>query len=203
MSKKVFKVFIDAIDGQEKWINKMAAKGFRLCNTTRFFYEFEECVPLEYKYKVEFVAEKSPRALAEYRSFLSELGIQSITKAINLGKISFGQVRLRLYGEGMGKIATFPGSINSELLILEKKNDGKDFEVHTDASDVVVYYKRIRKALLQADIMLIILLIYSLSASVSIILKLMLAAIIMLITTGVIKYSSRIRLYKRYLRTNQ
>lgn len=30
MSKTVFRYFFDFLDGQEKWLNKMAARGYRL-----------------------------------------------------------------------------------------------------------------------------------------------------------------------------
>ena len=38
-----------------------------------------------------------------------------------MGKLSFGEIRLRPDVKGWGLLATSPGTINKELLILEKK----------------------------------------------------------------------------------
>ncbi|NLM57907.1 MAG: DUF2812 domain-containing protein [Clostridium sp.] len=45
-------------------------------------------------------------------------------------------------------MATYPGSYNKELLIVERKRDGKPFELHTDLGDIVRYYRRLMNAYL-------------------------------------------------------
>ncbi len=140
MAKTVVKFFLDAIEGQENWLNKMAEQGFRLVKTTRLTYRFESCNPSEYQYRVEFVGNQSYHELLKYRDFLSEMGYRSFFKNINVN-YSLGKVRWRPWS---GKLATSPGSINKELLILEKKKDGKPFELHTDLDDVISYYHNIR-----------------------------------------------------------
>lgn len=54
--KKVYKVFLNELDGQEKWLNEMADQGWELVRTTRFMYEFQAYLPSAYHYQVEFVA---------------------------------------------------------------------------------------------------------------------------------------------------
>ena len=207
MTKKVFKYFFNAVDGQERWLNEMAAKGFQLVKTTRAMYEFQSCNPLEYEYRVEFVADKSYKQLMKYRDFLKEMGFQSFTKNINMN-YSIGKVRLRPWAKGAGMIATSPGSINKELLILEKKRDGKPFEIHTDLDDLIGYYRNIRNAYLFADIMIIALIAFGSSSDVSLELLNILGKSIITVL-GIffaflsIKYSMLIHHYKEKRKINE
>jgi hypothetical protein len=57
-------------------------------------------------------------------------------------------MRLRPWAEGVGKAATSPGAYNKELLIVEKKNDGKPFDLHTDTRDLTVHFKTVRNSYL-------------------------------------------------------
>lgn len=158
MSKKVYKVFFDAVEGQERWLNEMAAKGYRLTGATRLGYEFDRCEASEYQYKVEYVADKSYQELKKYQEFLQEMGYRTFHKNIKLN-YSLGKAQWRPYAKGAGMLATSPGSINKELLILEKQSDGKPFELHTDTADLLGYYRSIRNAYLYATLMLIVLII--------------------------------------------
>lgn len=159
MTKKVYRYFFDMVEGQERWLNEMAAKGFRLIGVTRLCYEFESCTPSEYLYQVEFVADKSYGQLQDYRRFLQEMGFRSFSKSMKLN-YSFGRIQWRPYAKGAGMLATSPGSINKELLIVEKKSDGKPFSLHTDSDDLIRYYRSIRNAYLYAALMLAILVIW-------------------------------------------
>jgi len=145
MSKTVFRYFFDFLDGQEKWLNKMAARGYRLKKCGKMSYTFEECAPNQYEYAVEYVGDRSFSKAREYRDFLESLGYRAFTKNINLN-YSFGKVTWRPYAKGAGQFATTPGSYNRELLILEKERDGKPFELHTGASDRLSVYSSVRRA---------------------------------------------------------
>lgn len=147
MNKKTFRYFGGFLKAQERWLNRMAAQGFRLVRTTRMMYEFERCAPSEYEYRVEFIADKSPRQAQEYRRFLEEMGYRTFTKNINLN-YSIGKIRWRPWAKGAGQIATYPGSYNKELLIVEKRKDSKPFELHTDPEDLLRYYQSLRNAYL-------------------------------------------------------
>ena len=145
MSKTVFRYFFDFHDGQEKWLNHMAEDGYRLKKCGRLTYTFDECRPKEYEYAVEFVGERSYSKAKDYRKYLESMGFHTFTKNINFN-FSYGKVRWRPYAKGMGQIAASPGGFNKELLILEKKRDGKLFELHTDIHDKLSTYKTVRRA---------------------------------------------------------
>ncbi|MDF2586952.1 MAG: hypothetical protein K0S41_793 [Anaerocolumna sp.] len=159
--KKYIRFFGGLISTQEKWLNKMAHNGYRLFKTGKITYEFEECQPDEYQYIVEFVANKSFKSEKEYRSFLEEMGYTVFYKNINL---NFSRYKLvwRPYGSGAGQISSNPGSYNKELFLVEKKNDGKPFILHTTNSDKAYYYKPIRNSWLSISIVFIVLSIWSL-----------------------------------------
>lgn len=155
MKKIVFKYFLDFIEGQEKWLNQMAKHGYRLVNVGKLTYEFERCNPSEYIYCVEFVADKSNSEIKEYKNFLeSDMGYKSFKKNININW-SFGKMKFRPWSNS-GKISTSPGSYNRELLILEKKNDRMDFNLHTSNDDLIKYLTPIGKMYLFTTILLII-----------------------------------------------
>ncbi|WP_313132203.1 DUF2812 domain-containing protein [Anaerocolumna sp.] len=140
---KIFKVFFSDLDKQEKWLNEKAQQGLKLVKASKLFYYFEKCKPSEYIYKLEFIIDKSMAQQKDYRAFLEELGIHSFTKNFGFGNYSYGKIQ---YSLSAGRVRTSPGTINSELLILEKKNDGKPFEVFTEKKDKLSYYRKVRNA---------------------------------------------------------
>lgn len=147
MSKTVIRYFVDFTEKQEKWLNEMAMRGFRLTSCGKLTYTFEQCATSEYQYRVEFAGEKSYSKHKDYKRFLEDLGYRVIPKNINLNW-SVGKVRVRPWAEGTGKIATSPGAYNKEVLIVEKRNDGKPFELHTDAEDSAANFKILRNSYL-------------------------------------------------------
>lgn len=144
---KKIRYFAGFIETQEKWLNQMAQKGYRLVRTGMLCYEFEACIPNSYVYCVDFVAHKSYAELTSYQLFLQEFGYRVISKNTNINW-SMGKLRWRPYGEKSGKLATSPGNYNKELLIVEKVYDQKPFELHTTAEDKLSYYKVQRNAYL-------------------------------------------------------
>ena len=140
---KKYRYFGGFLTSQEKWLNKMAQKGYRLVRVGKMLYEFESCTPDQYQYAVEFVADKSKKDSQGYKEFLEGCGYKVFYKNINLN-YSIGKVRFRPWAEGSGKIATNATTYNKELLIVEKQNDGKPFELHTTAIDKIEYLKKWR-----------------------------------------------------------
>lgn len=55
-------------------------------------------------------------------------------------------VKLRFYAVGKSKLATSPGSINQELLIVDKPSDGRLFALHSANEDKLQYYRHQRRA---------------------------------------------------------
>ena len=146
MTKRVYRYFFDFLDGQTEWLNQMAAQGWRLVKCKQLFYEFESCSPNEYEYSVEFVADRAFSDSKDYMQFLESLGYTTFYKNLNVG-VSIGAT-WRPWAKGAGQIATSPGAYFKELLIVEKKKDGKSFELHTELTDKLSLYKRIRNACL-------------------------------------------------------
>lgn len=138
-----YRFFGSFLDTQEKWLNKMSSQGYRLVRTGKLLYEFESCSPNEVQYCVEFIGEKSRANAEDYRYFLEDLGYKVFYKNINLN-YSIGKIRIRPWAEKGGRIATNSTTYNRELLIIEKKNDGKPFEIHTSLGDRIWYYRQLR-----------------------------------------------------------
>ena len=130
MSKKCYRFFGGLLNAQANWLNQMSQKGYRLVRTGRMLYEFEKCNPDEVIYCVEFIGEKSKENATDYADFLEDMGYKVFFKNINLN-YSVGKVRWRPWAETGGRIATNATTFNRELLIVEKANDGKPFELHT------------------------------------------------------------------------
>ena len=143
MSKKCYRFFGGLLNAQAKWLNKMSEKGYRLVRTGRVLYEFEECSPDEATYCVEFIGEKSKENATDYADFLEDMGYKVFFKNINLN-YSVGKVRWRPWAERGGRIATNTATFNREILIVEKTNDGKPFELHTSYDDKEKYYRNLR-----------------------------------------------------------
>lgn len=143
MMKTYYRFFGAFLDAQEKFLNKKAKQGYRLVKTGKFSYGFEKCTPLEYQYAVDFIADKSNSKAKEYKEFLQDIGYKTFYKNINLN-YSVGKARWRPYAKGAGQIATNATTFNKELIIVEKKNDGKPFNLHTTFDDKVMYYKKLR-----------------------------------------------------------
>ncbi len=144
MSKKCCRFYGGLIVSQEKWLNKMAAEGYRLLRTGKLIYEFEKCAPGQYQYRIEFIGQKSKEAASEYAHFLEGCGYRIFFKNINLN-YSFGKAVARPWAEKGGRVATTATTLNRELLIVEKENDGRVFELHTTYEDKAAYYKQLRR----------------------------------------------------------
>lgn len=143
MNKKIYRFFGGLLTAQENWLNKMSEKGYRLIRTGKLLYEFEECKPGQFQYCVEFIGQKSKANAQNYHDFLEEMGYSVFYKNINLN-YSVGKVRWRPWAEKGGRIATNATTFNRELLIIEKENDGKPFELHTSYEDKESYYSNLR-----------------------------------------------------------
>ncbi len=124
------KIFLNPIEDREKYINKIAREGYRLIRSGSFLHTFEK-TDLDYKYAVQYIGYMSNKERKEYLKFLNDMNLNVFSAPINIGKISLGNVRLRPYNLPEGMIATYPGMINKEILIIE--SDGaKDVPVFSD-----------------------------------------------------------------------
>ena len=87
-------------------------------------------------------------------NFLEEMGYSVFYKNINLNYF-VGKVRWRPWAEIGGRIATNTTTFNRELLIVEKENDGKPFDLHTSYEDRANYYSNLRNPWLLLMLMLV------------------------------------------------
>ncbi len=142
--KKCYRFFGGLLNAQEKWLNKMADKGYRLIRTSELLYEFEQCGSKRVRYCVEFIGQKSKSSVREYHNFLEDMGYRVFYKNINLN-YSVGKIRWRPWAEKCGQIAANGTTFNRELLIVEREDDGKPFSLHTTYEDKQNYYKSVRK----------------------------------------------------------
>ena len=141
--KTYYRYFGALLDLQEKFLNSRAKMGYRLIDANKLSYVFEACDVNEYQYAVDFVAHKSDASSQNYKEFLEDIGYRTFYKNMNLN-YSIGKVKWRPYAKGGGQIGTNGGTYNKELIIVEKKNDGKPFALHTTNEDKVGYYKSLR-----------------------------------------------------------
>ena len=134
--------FAGLMERQAKWLNDMSRKGYRLVKVGKLKYEFEECEPDKYQYTVEYVGDQSFEEEQNYKAFLEEMGYRVFYKNINLD-YSVYKLTYRPWADKGGRISTNQTTYNRELLIVEKENDGRPFQLHTEAGDIMEYYKRL------------------------------------------------------------
>jgi len=139
-TKKCYRFYAGMMGSQARFLNRMAAEGYRLVHTDKMSYEFETCAPGAYEYCVEYVGNQSSQHAGEYKRFLEDLGYRTFYKNINLN-YSAGKVYYRPAAEKGGRIGTASSTLNKELLIVEKPRDGKPFELHSTYEDKIKYMK--------------------------------------------------------------
>jgi len=155
MRKTVFKLFIDSIDKQEKWLNEMADGGFRLTGCNRLSYEFEDCAPGEYRYGVRFVHDKAaPRQSLKRR--LEGKGYRVYNKPLNFNWL-FGTMDLRSLFGAENKTGAQQTAEKKELLLVEKRNDDAPFDFRNDAETVFSHYKIFRNSCVGITVVVMIL----------------------------------------------
>ncbi|NLY45861.1 MAG: DUF2812 domain-containing protein [Tissierella sp.] len=155
-----FRIFLNPIEGQEKWLNKKSKEGLKLSKVGKLFYEFKKCKPNQYQYAVDYIGNKSNTEREDYEGFLEDMEINYYEKPINLGQFSSGRVKYRPYANTGGKLATSGGMINRELLILEKKNNGKPFNIYDNVKDKMIALKERRKPYIYLFVFTIIMGLY-------------------------------------------
>ena len=132
--------FAGFMRSQERWLNSMADKGYRLVKTGKLEYTFDECEPGKYRYAVEYVGDKSLEEEETYKAFLEDMGYTVFYKNINLN-FSTNKLVYRPWANKGGRISTTGSTLFKELLIVEKENDGTDFQLHTEKEDLIQYYR--------------------------------------------------------------
>lgn len=167
MSKILCRYFGGMLQVQEAWLNKMAEQGYRLVSIGKLLYRFEKCAPGSVQYRVDFIGSKAQSEAQDYHNFLEDIGYKVFFKNINLN-YSIGKMKYRPWAEKGGRIATNATTFNKELLIVEKENDGKPFELHTSVEDKIGYYRSLRNPWFTVVVLFIIFGVYAESILLSV-----------------------------------
>lgn len=126
---------------QEKWLNNMARKGWRLVEINYHKYTFTESKE-KYAYNVDILLDKKAEEINNYIKFLDEMGCKTFRNGINLN-YSFLKFKWRLGGGSWGHFDDDRGNFNKEILIIEKC--GQDvIPLYTTKEDLCNYYTVIR-----------------------------------------------------------
>ena len=159
MNKKYNRLFLlDAVYGQEKWLNKMAQRGLRLVSVNYTAYEFETCDPGQYEYHIEVVKGKTKEEILDRQRYLARRGIKSIPKSISNNR-TVGNAKAHSIGSGESQVVIVPDLKLPELLILERTKDSKEFEIHADTAVRDKYYQRLRTIVTMVEFCLMILVV--------------------------------------------
>ena len=124
------KIFLNPIEGREKYLNHIASEGYRLVKSGSIIHEFEK-TNSDHRYAVEYIGYMNNKERKKYTEFLNGMNLKVFTAPLNIGKLSFGNIKLRPYNPPKSMIATSPGMINKEILIIE--TDGsKEIPIFSD-----------------------------------------------------------------------
>jgi hypothetical protein len=110
----IWKTFLD-YEKEEKWLNKMATKGLAMTAYTFCRYTFEDCVPGEYIYRIEYLEHNinHPESI-RYIRFLSENGVEHVDTYFR-------------------------------WVYFRKKSSDGDFKIYSDLTSRIKHYQRISK----------------------------------------------------------
>lgn len=171
MAKRIYRYFGAMIELQEKWLNSMSAKGYRLTKCSKMYYDFEECEPNEYNYQIDLVIDRQPKELDNMIDQLKNNGYNVFSKNISLNTV-IGMLFFKSPFSFVNKFLNSPDIINKELLIIETVNNSEKFDLSNSDKIKVKYYKTQRIAYISYLILWAFLLIvqfYKKQASKSII----------------------------------
>lgn len=124
------KIFLNPIEGREKYINHIASEGYRLVKSGSIIHEFEK-TNSDHRYAVEYIGYMNNKERKKYTEFLNGMNLKVFTAPLNIGKLSFGNIKLRPYNSPKSMIATSPGMINKEILLIESDGN-KEIPVFSD-----------------------------------------------------------------------
>lgn len=139
----VFKFFLpfNAIDKQEKWLNKMNENGYELIKTTYWHYYFKK-TNKQIIYRVQYVEPMIKSDYDDYIEFLDNSNIKYFTKSIRMS-YSLHNARLMFFGLTKPKFTTTNGLLNKELLILALDSN-LSTEIYNDRESLKKYYSERR-----------------------------------------------------------
>lgn len=122
MRKTIRKVFfVWDFDKEEKWLNEMAAKGLSLISVGFCRFEFEDCIPGEYRICLQLL-DKTPRnpESQKYIEFLEDTGAEHIGNCARWAyfrrKVSDGN--FEIFSDNASRVKYLTGILNFTALIV-------------------------------------------------------------------------------------
>ena len=70
-------------DKEERWLNEMAASGLVLSSVGFCRYDFTDCIPGEYKVRIELLKSAKYAETEKYIGFLEETGVEHVGNIVN------------------------------------------------------------------------------------------------------------------------
>jgi hypothetical protein len=112
MKTTIWKAFFD-YEKEEKWLNKLSTQGLAMTSYNFCHYTFEDCIPGEYIYRIEFLKNRvnHPESI-RYIRFMEENGIEHVD------------------------------TYHSWVYFRKKAADG-NFKIYTDYDSQIKHYQRI------------------------------------------------------------
>jgi len=112
MKNTKWKTFID-YEKEEAWLNEMSSTGLALTNRFMWRYEFADCNPGEYIYRIDFLKKRpGSRESRKYMDFMVDSGIEHV-------------------------------STQGYLVYYRRRAAEGPFEIYTDIDSKLSYYRRI------------------------------------------------------------
>lgn len=142
---KQYRYFAFCIQAQERYLNRMASKGYRLTKCHIASYEFEKTKEA-LCYELVYIADRNATSFHQFQAMLDELHYTYFFKNINLN-YTLKRAKLRFTGHGL-HMQTTEDLINRELLIIEKPLDCASF-LYNSIEEWIYYYKGIRNVVIQ------------------------------------------------------
>ncbi|MDD7306376.1 MAG: DUF2812 domain-containing protein [Peptoniphilaceae bacterium] len=141
--KTFLRIFFNPIEDRERFLNKKAEEGYELVSSGSVFHKFNK-TDKNKKYMVHYIGYMNNKERMEYEDFIKNMNMRILYSPLNLGKKSYGNVKYRPYNPIKSSLATNPGMINREIMIVENSN-GKKIEMYTDSNSKIRDLSRRKK----------------------------------------------------------
>lgn len=123
--KKYIKFFVNPIEDRERFLNEMASKGLQLEESGSLVHKFSESSHSNRHYTVQYIGNINSKERQDYMNFVQNLNLKVFFAPFNIGKFVIGSARFRPFNKGTNAIATAPGMMNREIMIIESEGDEK------------------------------------------------------------------------------
>lgn len=82
------RLFLNPIEGRQKYINKIAKNGYRLVNSGSILHSFEK-TNASYRYAVQYIGYMANKERKEYSKYLNNMNFKVFSAPLNIGKLPY------------------------------------------------------------------------------------------------------------------